>query len=172
MSKTTPTPWLLWKVSELVSQGGPQEAGARWSEVIRRLDDFGWLLGSWKHESATSTTYETWRKLSELTFEGESWRVSKATGQRVFGEALLLAEMGSDIFYLPKVPENEYPVAFKLTASTKTQAVFENPKHDFPQKIHYKLNVDGSLVAVVEGVVNGEPRRVEFRYTKTKSVRN
>lgn len=157
------------KVNELVSESGAQKVTARRSETIPRLVDFSWLLGSWKHEAATSMTYETWRKLSDRTFEGESWRVSKATQQRVFGEALLLAEMASEIFYLPKVPENQYPVAFKLTASGAQEAVFENPKHDFPQKIHYKLNADGSLTAVVEGVANGQPRRLEFHYTKTES---
>ncbi len=42
------------------------------------------------------------------------------------------------------MPENTYPVLFRLTASSDTQAVFENPTHDFPQRLGYTL-VDGGL---------------------------
>jgi CubicO group peptidase (beta-lactamase class C family) len=157
------------KVSELVIETGTQKATARRIDAIPKLLDFSWLLGTWKHEAANSTTYETWRKLSDRTFEGESWRVSKSTQQKVFGEALLLAEMASEIFYLPKVPENQYPVAFKLTSSGDKEAVFENPKHDFPQKIHYRLNPDGSVNALVEGEMNGQRRKIEFHYVKAES---
>ncbi|MFN0085353.1 MAG: DUF6265 family protein [Blastocatellia bacterium] len=157
------------RVSELVIE----IEGAK--NVLRRiglapkatLGDLSWLLGTWKHETANSTVYESWRKLSDRTFEGESWRVAKATQQRVFGEALLLADLGGEIFYLPKVAENPYPVAFKLTLGNAGEAVFENPKHDFPQKIHYKRNADGSVTALVEGAMNGQQRRLEFHYAKT-----
>ena len=44
--------------------------------------------------------------------------------------------------------------------------MFENPKHDFPQKITYKLNADGTVTAWVEGPMNGQPRRLEFKYAK------
>jgi hypothetical protein len=59
------------------------------------------------------------------------------------------------------------PVAFKLNSSNAKEVVFENPKHDFPQKITYKLNADGTVTALVEGAMNGQPRRLEFHYTKT-----
>jgi hypothetical protein len=157
------------KISELLIETGNQKSSARRSDAIPRLTELSWLLGSWKHESANSTTYETWRKLSDLTFEGESWRVSKTTRQRVFGEALLLAEMASEIFYIPKVPENPYPVAFKLTSSGPGEAVFENPKHDFPQKIRYTLNEDRTMTAIVEGTLNGQQRRLEFRYQRVEA---
>jgi hypothetical protein len=100
--------------------------------------------------------------------EGESWRVNKATQQRVFGEAILLAEMGGEIFYVPKTSDNPLPVAFKRTSSNANEIVFENPKHDFPQKIHYKRNADGSVTAVVSGAMNGQPRQIEFKYTKAQ----
>lgn len=132
------------------------------------VNDFSWLLGTWKHETANSTTFETWRKLSDKTFEGESWRVNKATQQRVFGESLLLAEMGGEIFYLPKTADNPMPVAFKLISSSASEAVFENPKHDFPQKIRYQRNTDGTVTATVSGAMNGQPRQLEFKYTKAQ----
>ncbi len=156
------------KVSELVIEVDSSKS------VLKRMglpkvtiNDLSWLLGTWKHETVTSTTFESWRKLSDKTLEGESWRVNKATQQRVFGEALLLAEMGDGIFYLPKTSDNPLPVAFKLNTSNAKEVVFENAKHDFPQKITYKLNADGSVTALVEGAMNGQQRRLEFQYTRT-----
>lgn len=43
--------------------------------------------------------------------------------------------------------------------------VFENPEHDFPQKITCTLNPDGSVLAVIEGSgPEGELKRIEFAY--------
>lgn len=84
----------------------------------------------------------------------------------MFGESILLAEMGDGIFYLPKTSDNPLPVAFKLNTSNAKEVVFENAKHDFPQKITYKLNADGTVTALVEGALNGQPRKLEFHYTK------
>jgi hypothetical protein len=34
--------------------------------------------------------------------------------------------------------------------------VFENPKHDYPQKIRYQLNSDKSLIATISGIQKGK----------------
>jgi CubicO group peptidase (beta-lactamase class C family) len=158
------------KVSELVIEVDDTKTVLKRMGLAPKVTvtDFSWLLGTWKHEATNSTTFESWRKLSDKTLEGESWRVNKATQQKVFGEALLLAEMGGEIFYLPKTSDNPMPIAFKLTSSNANEVVFENPKHDFPQKIHYKRNADGSVTAVVSGAMNGQPRQIEFKYTKAQ----
>jgi len=44
--------------------------------------------------------------------------------------------------------------------------VFENPQHDFPQRISYKLNPDGTLLAAIDGTKAGKIRRVEFPYKR------
>lgn len=134
------------------------------------LKDFEWLLGTWKRESAKSVTLESWRKLSERTFEGEGVRRSKATGDSVLVESLLLAEMRGEIFYLAKVAENRLPVAFRLTSLEGGRAVFENPEHDFPQRITYIRNADGSLLVITAGKVGGqgEAKQIEFSFQKLR----
>jgi CubicO group peptidase (beta-lactamase class C family) len=155
------------KVSELVIEVDASK------NVLKRMglpkvtvNDLSWLMGTWKHETATSTTFESWRKASDKTLEGESWRVNKATQQKVFGESILLAEMGDGVFYLPKTSDNPLPVAFKLNTSNAKEIVFENPQHDFPQKITYKLNADGTVTALVTGIEKGQARKLEFKYVK------
>ena len=51
---------------------------------------------------------------------------------------------------------------------SEREAVFENPQHDFPQRISYELKGDGTLLAAIEGTKNGKTRRVEFPYRPVK----
>jgi len=45
------------------------------------------------------------------------------------------------------------------------QLVFENPEHDFPQRIGYERDGDG-MRAWIEGTLDGRSRRVEFAYMR------
>ncbi|MFN0159313.1 MAG: DUF6265 family protein [Bacteroidota bacterium] len=132
------------------------------------LSDLQWVIGTWKRESAKSITYEHWRQQSNRTLEGESYRIVKATGDTAFGESLMLVEMAGEVFYISKVPENKYPVAFKLASLEKGTAVFENPAHDFPQRIIYTQNADGSMTAAIEGPGESadKPKRIEFPFQR------
>ena len=42
------------------------------------------------------------------------------------------------------------------------EVVFENPGHDFPQRIIYSLKAGGNLEARIEGEAKGEARTVDF----------
>jgi len=130
------------------------------------LDKLRWLEGTWKRDSSRGAVYERWRLLSEHTFEGDSWRES-SSGERRHGESLLLVEMGGEVFYIPKPAENPYPVAFKLTEITAEQVVFENPEHDFPNRIGYARQGDAAMTVWIEGPGEGdEPRRIEFHFKR------
>ena len=57
----------------------------------------------------------------------------------------------------------------KLIRANANEVVFENPQHDFPQRIIYSLKDGGRLTAAIEGTKNGKTRRVELNYQQTKS---
>ena len=61
-------------------------------------------------------------------------------------------------------------MGFKLVGIRKDSAAFENPTHDFPTRILYVKNPDGSLTASIEGPVEGQeaPRRIDFHFTREK----
>ncbi|UCF19382.1 MAG: hypothetical protein JSU87_15875 [Gemmatimonadota bacterium] len=40
---------------------------------------------------------------------------------------------------------------FRLAESSDKRAVFENPEHDYPKRITYRLDRGGSLVARIDG---------------------
>jgi hypothetical protein len=47
-------------------------------------------------------------------------------------------------------------------------AVFENLQHLFPQRIAYRRQIDGSLLAAIEGEEKGKPKRIEFPMQRVK----
>jgi hypothetical protein len=49
-----------------------------------------------------------------------------------------------------------------------SEAVFENPQHDFPRRIVYRLQAAGSLMARIEGTENGKDRAVDFPMQRVK----
>lgn len=49
-----------------------------------------------------------------------------------------------------------------------TMAVFENPNHDFPQRIIYRLVTVDSLVARIEGRIDGKERSSDFPYRRAR----
>jgi hypothetical protein len=45
------------------------------------------------------------------------------------------------------------------------EVVFENPDHDFPQRVAYQRPSADRLVGRIEGAINGQQRRIEFPMT-------
>jgi hypothetical protein len=133
--------------------------------LANELSSLDWLAGTWKRDSSRGPIHERWIVLSERTLEGHSWRV--VDGERIALESILLVAMGKEIFYIPKVPENPYPVPFRMTELEARRAVFENPEHDFPTKIIYTRVGNDSLIVSVEGPGgDDEPRRIDFRFVR------
>ena len=142
-------------------------AGEIYSQEKQRpamLSDFNWLIGAWKRETSRGTLYEKWTQVSDQTIEGESYRINN--GAKKFTEFLRLHQFGNEIFYTAKVPHNAFPTPFKLIQSNDQKAVFENPDHDFPQRVIYMRNGAGSFHARIEGKNNGKESAVDFFFTK------
>jgi hypothetical protein len=88
---------------------------------------------------------------------------------REYEFTLLRQEANGDILYVAS-PSKQTETAFKLTSLRDGEAVFENPEHDFPKKVIYARQPDGSLLAAIEGPGrDGKTRRVEYPFKRVKS---
>ena len=58
------------------------------------------------------------------------------------------------------------PPGWTLTKLEDNKVVFENPTHDFPQRIIYWLDENKKLHARVEGTVKGQQRGMEWQWEK------
>ena len=77
-------------------------------------------------------------------------------------ESLRMVQTETGIEYIAKPSENQQETTFKLTKLTPTEAVFENPEHDFPQRIIYRLIDENSLTARIEGTRDGQTRSMDI----------
>ncbi len=131
---------------------------------MKDLKQLEWLIGQWEGVQGPGVYHEEWEKISDSEFKGRAYMIMKGEIKNV--EILRLHCDGKEIYYTADVSHNPKPVSFKLTYLNETTAVFENPKHDFPQKITYEKKDNDSLLATIEGLKNDKIRKVEFYLKK------
>jgi len=134
----------------------------------QQIKKVAWLLGSWQNKTAKGITAESWKKLNDSTYLGKSYQLR---GQdTVSAEHIRLEEHQGNLYYIPTVKnQNEgKPVTFTLSGSSATGLIFENPEHDFPQKISYNLIGRDSLAAEISGLYKGKQRAIKFPMSRVK----
>ena len=127
-----------------------------------------WLLVNWESKSVEGNLTENWKKVNDSTFQAESYFIKEK--DTLHFESITLQQKGEELTYSAAVKgqNNDKPVAFKLTTATEKQMIFENPKHDYPQKISYTQITPDSLVAKISGVQQGKPSSEQFSMKKIK----
>ncbi|NRA13718.1 MAG: hypothetical protein HRT57_17390 [Crocinitomicaceae bacterium] len=133
-----------------------QEANDTNSISYSELKKSDWLIGKWQYNSSEGNATEIWEKKNDSLYVGESYFI---IGQdTVQSEQINLEQHGSALLYIPTVKDqnNGKPVKFTLTLATSKLLVFENPAHDFPQKISYTKIASDSLVVEVSGMMEGQ----------------
>src|SRR5262245_15931283 len=129
------------------------------------IGQLSWMSGCWARKTATSETEEQWMSPSGGSMLGMSRTVR--SGKTVFSEFLRIDEKAGEIVYTAR-PGNQAPTPFKMIKLSASEVVFENPDHDFPQRIIYRVVPDG-LHARIEGKdKNGKEGSQDFPFKRTK----
>jgi hypothetical protein len=120
------------------------------------IDRAAWLLGTWSGGRPGKELVEIWEKQDDSTYLGRGCMVKGR--DTVVQESVSLQERNGQLYYIPTVAgQNDgRAVRFTLTAISDRHMVFENPAHDFPQKITYTLIHPDSLLAEISGKIQGE----------------
>jgi hypothetical protein len=126
------------------------------------LDSLAWMAGSWSGTSRGIEMEEHWTAPRGHSMIGIHRDVGK--GRTLLFEFLRIEQQGDQIVYL-SMPNGRSPATpFPLKEVSGTRVVFENPTHDFPQRIIYWK--DGNdLRARIEGTMNGKPGSEEWRWS-------
>jgi len=132
-----------------------------------KLSDLAWLAGCWEMSAPAKNLLitEQWMKPAGGMMIGAGRTVK--SGKAVDYEFLRIVEDADGIFYVAKPTGNKDETSFKLTKASAGEVLFENPAHDFPQRIIYKLT-GNRLNARTEGSMNGKSRGIDFPYVRTK----
>ncbi len=126
------------------------------------IDNLQWLNGTWENKTARGSIYESWQKINDSVMTGRSYAIRNGD-TLVFEQIRLVREQGQ-VFYIPVVKNQNggLPVRFKLVAVSASGMVFENPEHDFPQRITYNRNSPDELVAEISGNRGGQEKKQRF----------
>ncbi len=142
--------------------------GIKTKNEYNQLKKATWFLGNWENSSKEATFKELWKKKNDSSFVGESFVIVEK--DTVFYEKIDLFESTDSLFYKVSVKDQnkEKPVSFYMTKSNENELTFENPKHDFPNKIVYTKITKDSLVATIYGKKGGKEMSETFSMKKTK----
>ena len=121
------------------------------------LEDLSWMAGAWGSEQGGVSMEEHWMSPRGGLMVGMH-RDVLPSGKALF--EFLRIEARSDGIVYVAMPRGQAGTDFPLKESTARRVVFENLKHDFPQRIIYWLDDAGRLNARVEGPA-GEKEQVE-----------
>jgi hypothetical protein len=86
-----------------------------------------------------------------------------------FFEHMRIEEKSGGVYYVVS-PGGRPPVSFKMGETGPNRVVFENAEHDFPTKITYWLDEEGSLRARIEGKADAKQKPQEFRWKRSGLV--
>ena len=127
------------------------------------LAQVAWLAGCWQADGGEAGSVEQWMAPAGGAMLGMG-RTVKAGRMSTF-EFMQIREAatGGGIEF-HAMPAGQAPATFPAKAVSAGEVTFENPAHDFPQRIVYWK--DGNdLRARIEGTMNGKPGSEEWRWS-------
>ena len=127
------------------------------------LDRVAWLQGCWEMASNGRTIEEQWTspRGGVMLETGRTVR----DGRLLEYEFVVLREDGDRLAYEAH-PSGQPSAVFRARDLSDARVVFENPEHDFPQRVGYERRDADTLAAWIDGTVNGKARRVDFLYRR------
>jgi hypothetical protein len=166
MKVTFAVVWIFYTlILTLLSCGTDKTNHAGASKNVVIINDFNWLVGTWKRETSKGMLFESWKMVDDSLLSGFSYGVTGSDTTLL--ETLSIENIKGDFFYIPVVEDNQGPVFFRLTEFDKNRYVFENPDHDYPQRIIYRKLGSDSLNARIEGTDEGKFQAVDFYFRKS-----
>ena len=131
-------------------------------QSVATTADVAFLAGCWRSEQGGRVVEEHWLAPAGGSLMGVGRTVS--AGKTTDYEFLQIRDLADGLTYIAK-PSGQPEASFRATSKSVGEIVFENPAHDFPQKITYRLDGD-TLAARTEGTINGRTRTIDFVYTR------
>lgn len=124
------------------------------NEVVTiAMTDYHWLEGVWLAHGLEY--FEEWKTKDDSTMLGRAYKLEGIDTS--ITEEIIFTERGGVFTYTPTVKSQNQgrPIVFTGVTMDKSQMVFENLKHDFPNRIIYFLTSDQQIDVRIEQVIDG-----------------
>lgn len=122
------------------------------------------LEGTWKMNTKRGAVCEEWKKMDKNYLQNKGYMIKGK--DTIISERVALTNTKAGIFYTSTVEDQnkKQPIAFKMTKAEGNIFVFENPQHDFPKRIVYKLITSDSLHAFIDdGTETGKKQNFYYK---------
>lgn len=129
-----------------------------------QLDSLSWLTGCWDNPQGEAGSGEYWLPLAGGTMLGIGKTVRN--GKTVEYEFLRLHADAEGRAVYTATPSGQQETSFIASRIGEATATFENPSHDFPQRITYTKVGQRRMVVRIEGQRAGKLRAVDFQFAK------
>lgn len=124
------------------------------------IAQLSWMAGCWKAPDAEPGSGEYWSPPAGGSMLGTSRTIRK--GKLVEFEFMQLRTLEDGTLAFIAQPSGAAPTTFKLKLLDSTGVTFENPGHDFPQRVFYSRETSGRMSARIEGVAEGSTQSIQF----------
>src|SRR3954471_11780867 len=121
----------------LTAQSAPRDA----------VGDLGWMSGQWR--TADGATEEAWTAPRGGMMLGGGRAIHDGSVREYEFLRLQAGADGVPVYW--GSPNGVTPVGFRLTQAGPSSATFDNPAHDYPQRIRYRRDGD-ALVATISAI--------------------
>lgn len=123
-----------------------------------------WLAGCWTIQGKDRLVEENWTGVQDGVMLGVARTITK--GRMSEYEFVVLRPKGSSLEYAVRVGESPV-VVFTSTSLSASEVIFENPAHDFPKRIGYKLAGPDLLDGWIDGGAGSKGPRITYTYRRS-----
>ena len=127
------------------------------------LEPLAWLAGDWCGGEGNELIQETW--LPPRDYETIGVGRTLRNGKLASFEYMRITRIEGTITFIGQ-PGGGTPVAFKRTDGDENWIRFENPEHDYPQRIQYRRSGDELHAEVGGPGANGQDEIVPYVYKR------
>lgn len=143
-------------------------ASCQKSKEVTKIVGTDWLLGKWMNKSEDGKLLETWTKVNDSLFIGESYFIKEK--DTLHSEKIELKQKGENLLYVSTIKgqNNDKPITFVHKPENEKQLVFENPKNQYPKKIAYKRIAKDRLIIEISGIQQEKTSSDRYSMKKTE----
>ncbi|MEQ1708724.1 MAG: DUF6265 family protein [Terricaulis sp.] len=126
-----------------------------------------WIAGYWLSCDNGAQVAENWLGAGTGTLLGTNF----TQGEQASYEFLRVAANGRGGISYYSMPNGAPVTEFTMTSNENRRAVFENPAHDFPQRVIYWRD-GGRLHARIEGEISGRLESQDWTFRRSRPDQN
>jgi Domain of unknown function (DUF6265) len=150
-------------VAVVLAAGPPAGAG---KEPVPPLSTLAFMAGCWRGPAGTGAVIEEYYTAPAQNLMLGVTRFLR--GDEATGFEFTSIERNDTAIIVTPRPDGQAAVPFRVTRAGNDAVTWENPTHDFPRLIAYRLAGGDTLVARIEGPGPEGVRSQEWRMTRAR----